>query len=347
MKGHVGWRWASAAVTWTLAAASRDVVRLAPPPVEHLRIEGLSVRVVRDDLCELPGTGVYGNKARKLALLRDRRGPLASYGGVQSNAALAMARLAVALGVPFDYYVTGIPEWLQATPVGNYRELLALGAACRVVRRDAYDAIRAYALEAGPRPPFVGAEALVVAQGGAWPGAEPGIRDLAHQLDALVREAGRPAAIVLPGGTGTTALFLARHVRSASVLAVPCVGGGDALVAQMRALDARCGGVGRLPTVLPTPKQVRFGALDADVLATWRKLASHGLDVDLVYGACAWLALLHEWREGTRSVCNRPGEGTLVYVHTGGLEGVPSQLARYVRAGMVSASDVEAPGAGA
>ena len=76
------------------------------------------------------------------------------------------------------------------------------------------------AAEAGPN---------FVPLGVAWPQAEPGVAALARAIaewwrtrpgggldvPARVRSSVRRLDVVLPAGTGTTALFLARHVRKA------------------------------------------------------------------------------------------------------------------------------------
>ncbi|KAJ1450370.1 hypothetical protein M885DRAFT_571381 [Pelagophyceae sp. CCMP2097] len=85
--------------------------------------------------------------------------------------------------------------------------------------------------------------------------AEFGVRlaadELASQYDAATL---RRLTVVLPSGTGTTALFLARHLRSvletphgATVVAVPCATGGAELQAQMAKLDAASGNCSLYP----------------------------------------------------------------------------------------------------
>ena len=99
-------------------------------------------------------------------------------------------------------------------------------------------------------------------QGGAFPGAARGVRALGREIEAwwaaerrkederggVGGPPSRPRpppslAVVLPAGTGTTALGLARALMAPSsggnditVYAVPCVGGGTYLGRQMRRL---------------------------------------------------------------------------------------------------------------
>jgi hypothetical protein len=219
--------------------------------------------------------------------------------------------------------------------------------------------------------------------------------------------------VVIPAGTGTTALFLARHApRRCRVLAVPCVGSSDYLRLQMEELDLASGGgadkipqggqlwgpsplqeQGRggahlglpqghghpemeatLPEILSPPPRysVPFGSVSPALLQSWRHARAQGVLLDLVYGPVAWAALrAHRWRNrrssggrvGEAFVGKYVGEGgaggsrdgaaayadgamplpavqpTWLYIHTGGHEGLPSQLRRYARAGLLRAGE--------
>ena len=186
--------------------------------------------------------GVSGNKARKFAsfcgyealsaLCEVPRFPLparaprwtdeaaqrglVSFGGPQSNAMLALARVAKAHGSTLTYHTTPIPAWLRAKPHGNLAAALELGCV-RLVEHESvneYAAAKA-AAEGEAAPSFV-------PQGGAMPEAEPGVAALARHIGswhykrrvnaipARLPGSGGGLDVVLPAGTGTTALFLAR-----------------------------------------------------------------------------------------------------------------------------------------
>lgn len=191
--------------------------------------------------------------------------------------------------------------------------------------------------------------------------------------------------VVVPAGTGTTALFLARHApRRCRVLAVPCVGSSEYLRCQMRDLDLASGGAdlgprahGRhqqgdatLPHILSPPPRysVPFGSVSPELLRSWRHARAQGVLLDLVYGPVAWAALrAHRWRHrrsfSVRGGMAREEKGstgvqrddaatdavdaepppvappTWLYIHTGGHEGLPSQLRRYARAGLLRAGE--------
>jgi len=118
---------------------------------------------------------------------------------------------------------------------------------------------------------------LWMPQGGAVAAAEEGVRMLAHEItrawlgvdasdaqacDAVPAEGagvlyagGTRLCVVVPGGTGATALFLARHLQPSGidVAVVPCVGdtGGRYFLRQMQRLDSITGGGGLRP---PLPR---------------------------------------------------------------------------------------------
>jgi 1-aminocyclopropane-1-carboxylate deaminase len=195
---------------------------MRPPAIVPHSVQRATVWEVRDfERCLVPG--VCGNKARKFAGLNDEtaRVPLVSHGGAQSNAMLALAALAAHRRVAFTYHTKPMPRWLRAKPIGNLAAALSLGMELREhATAGSYEAAaRALAEEAHG--------ARFVPQGGACAAAEPGVASLAR--DIRVWHAGRggaePCHVILPAGTGTTALFLARHVPpGVRVFAVPCVG---------------------------------------------------------------------------------------------------------------------------
>ena len=323
------------------AARRHTITMLSFPNVVPSRSLPASLHVLldyehRSSLAPL----ICGNKARKLASLLDdsasgRLSRLRSHGGAQSNAMLAIARLCAARGAEFEYHTRPLPRFLRNQPTGNLARALSLGmtliehktaanyaAACARLRED---------------------EESFVPQGAAYSGAELGCSQLAAEiadwwhLQQQQQQRPPPTAspslsVIVPAGTGTTALFLARHSPpDVRVYAVPAVGGEAALVAQMSELDQASGGAGILPRVLPPPSElaVPFGEPRAAVLDTWRRAASeHGVMLDLLYGAIAWGAL-------TARGSARP----TLYVNAGGHEGLGTSLRRYQRAGLLRAGE--------
>jgi 1-aminocyclopropane-1-carboxylate deaminase/D-cysteine desulfhydrase-like pyridoxal-dependent ACC family enzyme len=75
-----------------------------------------------------------------------------------------------------------------------------------------------------------------------------------------------------------------------------------------------------------------FGKPDPHLLSLWQQFKdTHNLELDLLYGPHTWRVLLspENWQ--------RLGEkhSAVLYIHTGGLEGVESQLARYRYLGLL------------
>jgi hypothetical protein len=257
----------------------------------------------------------------------------------------------------------------------------------------------------------------VVPQGGAWLWAEQGLAELAREIDILVLQdqhigheqahvsdqRGELPILVLPSGTGTTAYFLARHLQNLQVAAVPCVGGEQEFRKQVDRLHHQ------KVTSQPDTPQVnthilivqppagsdasfcipRFAGLSCDVYNAWHELSHcNGINVDLIYGACAWATIFQMWEEAEIIDINSDHKAQIVersletgreyyqekvshhaqgqdqlsgctyahvslqkfaerdqplyYLNCGGLEGIPSQLARYVQKGIATENDAAA-----
>lgn len=174
-----------------------------------------------------------------------------------------------------------------------------------------------------------------------------------------------PLSVVVPCGTGTTALLLqhdldvlrATKPLPINVVAVPCVGDDDYLERQMNSLNKAMGKIDEssVPVIL-RPKDIVskssssqrngyfvFGEPSADLLNTFNKMKDDGVYLDLLYGAPAWTILLQHL-SNSKVDSNSPLYGTQVmYLHSGGLEGISSQLTRYRHKGLISAEEVQMP----
>lgn len=285
-------------------------------PVDSLSFSGKNVYIKRDDLLD---ARYPGNKYRKLFHFLNRVDlpPLVSMGGNQSNAMAAIAALAHARKIPFTYYTRRIPGWLKEAPSGNYRLALELGA--RFVELDASEY-----REAARR--LSEGEEFFIPQGGAMEEAEPGVKILAEELELFAEERGIGRLnVFLPSGTGTTALYLARHAgESLKVFTVPCAGDAAYLREQMARLESL---PERWPEILVPEKKTPFAKPEKAHLEMYLRLKEAGIEFDLVYGPRCWL-------EVEKFVRKRPEEEVLV-VHTGGVEGNPTQLERYARKGFI------------
>ncbi|KAK4537188.1 hypothetical protein CDCA_CDCA11G3213 [Cyanidium caldarium] len=296
----------------------------------------VTLHVYRDDATCLgagtDGLRVRGNKARKLHTLwtqRDwveayRGGGIVSHGGAQSNAMLALAVMAGALQVPFEYIAAGAPRWLRASPNGNYRRAVQLGVRFRHVSRGvAYrEAVQ------GARRDGDARRRLYIPQGCASPLAASGLQQLALALENAASD--RYQAVCVPAGTGTTAFYLRQYLSDRwQVLTVPCVGDAAHLDEQMRSLAQAHRSSetqpARWPTVLPPPEpRLPFAALDERDWRLWQCLPPF---FDLVYAPRTLRALVHHFQADAAALAR------VLYVATGGTEGNETQRRRYMRRG--------------
>ena len=164
------------------------------------------------------------------------------------------------------------------------------------------------------------------------------------------------------------------------VVVIPCVGDANYARRQMMSLSAHIGASPEnIPTILqPQPEQstvnnnnnnsnnkyFSFGKPDKVILDTFQELQDDcNLLVDLLYGAPSFSILWRHWGEqssnnnledaSSSSLLSpdlafdpkQPLEGReIMYVHSGGLEGINSQLLRYKYNGLVEIKDVQLPG---
>jgi 1-aminocyclopropane-1-carboxylate deaminase/D-cysteine desulfhydrase-like pyridoxal-dependent ACC family enzyme len=192
---------------------------------------------------------------------------------------------------------------------------------------------------------------------------------LADDIYNSVQE-GVPTAVVIPAGTGTTSLFLHRRIldlckageKDIKVFPVACVAGREDLERQMRALSSATwsgetgeeqvrwaweGGregmkEGRDTQISLTPPLpylqlpkildpfIPFASVDKRILSAWREAKEAGMYLDLVYGAVAVHTVTQCWKKS--DILNGR---QVMFVNTGGLEGVASMMNRYKHAGMV------------
>lgn len=164
--------------------------------------------------------------------------------------------------------------------------------------------------------------------------AEEGIAQLAQEIhNHFTSNFHRSSChVFLPSGTGTTAMFLNRHLQrlsrqanySATVVGVSvAVKPGD-LLKQIQAQHPN-EAHGYPVFTHPTKRRIRFAQPDATVKATWCTMRRKGLDLDLIYGPVAWMSLFEHLPTLDPSLTE------IYYVHTGGLTGNETQLHRYAQ----------------
>ena len=266
----------------------------------------------RDDLL-LP---IGGNKARKLYHLAQQDlsnvNCIVSYGGAQSNAMLALSQFCKSQSIPFDYYTRAVPKWLKQKPLGNLE--IALG-----------NGMHWHISQSGLPPEHSDKSSLLIPQGISMPEAEWGIQKLAQEIEQYcIDNQLEDLAVVLPSGTGATALYLQQHL-SHTVYTVPCIGDSGTLSALFRQLLPN--NTARYPTIIgeELSEKYRFGEPYAELLTIYQQLLeATDIEFELLYDAKTWLTLKH-WQ------CPKP----ILYIHNGGTSGNASMLARYRRLGML------------
>ena len=279
-----------------------------PSPINTISFKGHSFYLKRDDLLH---PDFSGNKARKFHYFLENNfsdiNKIVSYGSAQSNAMYSLSVLAKMRGWEFEYFVEHIAEYLLDNPHGNYKAALDYGMNLTVGSIQSTDDLDK--------------NTLFIEEGGRQKEAEYGIKILANEIIDWQKENNiKELNIFLPSGTGTTALFLQKHLSDNMVYTNPCVGDSTYLKKQFSELDED---EKYHPTILSLEKKHHFGKLYKDNYKIWLKLQQQtGVVFDLLYDPLGWRTLLAH-----PEVLNKP----ILYIHQGGVLGNESMLPRYER----------------
>ncbi|EDQ86274.1 uncharacterized protein MONBRDRAFT_11070 [Monosiga brevicollis MX1] len=283
-------------------AAVLDLIHRKPEQAPLLPCAALAVQ--RDD--RLP---LEGNKSRKAAfLLRDDILPrlgisqealanpiIVSHGGAQSNAMLALAQVCADRGWRF-VYATRLPNPALAhrDPNDNLQRSLDLGMEVLPVEKTADLAATAQAY-CEQQPP---GHAALIPQGLALPQAGIGCMELIQQLEGSL---GRhdPWCLILPSGTGTTALYchLATRARGLPwhVITVPVANPAPILARDM-ALAYKTFRHDMTPPADLNPSTIPTNCGASSLWADWpdlRTLAKADLAIDCIMDTPKALATVH------------------------------------------------------
>jgi len=287
--------------------------------IDCIQLRGREFFVKRDDLVD---PLLSGNKYRKLYKLiqtpADRYQQLISYGGTQSNAMLSIAALCHRKGWQFHYTSKPVAHHLKTSPTGNLELALKLGMQLHEVAHDAYEhAVLSLQTQTDD-------SILFVPQGGADPIAQYGILKLAQEIRQwqLTNGLEKPH-IVTPSGTGTTAFYLATALADTIVLTTPAVGDKAYLISQM----IRLGDIPANLHILENTKKHHFAKPYPEFIDIYRELKNSGIEFDLIYGTLMW----HTLFQNIGRI-----EGSILYVHSGGLIGNATMLARYRHKGIMT-----------
>jgi 1-aminocyclopropane-1-carboxylate deaminase/D-cysteine desulfhydrase-like pyridoxal-dependent ACC family enzyme len=277
-------------------------------PVDAINFEGHTLYLKRDDLLH---PDFSGNKARKFQYFLTHSFPninkIISNGSAQSNAMYSLSVLAKMRGWEFVYIVDHIADYLKENPHGNYGEALKNGMQIIEGEINSIDRRKE--------------NILFVEEGGRQKEAEHGIEILAQEILQWQKENEiKELNVFLPSGTGTTALFLQKHLPKHSVYTCPCVGDAIYLSEQFKVLDKE---TNNHPSILTLDKKHHFAKLYKDNYKIWLKLQQQtGVVFDLLYDPLGWRTLLSH-----PEVFSKP----TLYIHQGGVLGNESMLPRYER----------------
>jgi len=303
-------------------------MKLDTSPIHLIQFNGIRLLVKRDDLLD---EYFSGNKARKLRYYLEHSFPVVSnvisYGSVQSNSLLSMSALAKLKSWQLVFYVHNIPKWLENNPIGNYAQALKLGA--KVIpwsiedKQNSFSSINDFIQN---KESNCCKDTLFIPEGGHCERAKYGLEKLASEIENYcLQEKIKQMLIMLPSGTGTTALFLNSFLRHSKidfkVLTCACVGDDEYLKKQFNELSSNAKD---WPIILPVKKKHHFGKLYKEHHELWLELKHQtNVEFDLLYDPLGWRCLLDYLQDN-------PHENIL-YIHQGGLIGNQSMLARYKR----------------
>jgi 1-aminocyclopropane-1-carboxylate deaminase len=280
-------------------------------PISPIFLDGREFLIKRDDLID---RYLAGNKYRKLYTLlqtpSNKFTKIISYGGTQSNAMLAIAAMCKQKSWEFTYYTKPLSDTQKEQKNGNFYEALSLGMQHQEIEEKLYkDFIASLRVSLDEKT-------FIVDQGGAVKEAASGLDVLAGEIEEQsdILNQHNITALATPSGTGTTALFLALALPEYTVYTTPCVGDADYLKTQMLSL------VDTLPAnlkILSPKKKYHFAKPYREFFEIYKKTKEAGVEFDLLYAPQMWQTLLEQTDEA------------VLYIHSGGVTGNASMLARY------------------
>ena len=281
-----------------------------PSKITKIVLEGREFFIKRDDLID---PFLAGNKYRKLYTLlqtpSDKFNKIISYGGTQSNAMLAIAAMCKNKGWEFFYYTKPLSQAIKNENFGNFYHAKNLGMQHFEIEHTFYrDFIASLRFNQDEKT-------FIIDQGGAVSEAKEGLEVLAKEIR---EQSPHVKSLATPSGTGTTALFLALMLPEYKVYTTPCVGDSAYLREQMSALHP-------LPSnliILEPKKKYHFAKPYREFFEIQQKLLRAGVEFDLIYAPSMWIALLQQTQE------------EILYIHSGGVSGNESMLARYRQKGL-------------
>ncbi len=285
------------------------MIKLHNSPIQNITFQNQSFLIKRDDLLH---ADFSGNKARKFHYFLLNEFPhidtVISYGSNQSNAMYSLSVLCKLKKWNFIYYVDHIPSFLKENPDGNYKYALENGMCIKTLGSN--QTITDIEYDTG--------NTLFINEGGANKEAQYGIKILADEIRQYKVENNiKGLKIFLPGGTGTTALFLQKYMKN-EVITTPCVGDEAYLKKQFFELESD---ESIHPTIITTDKKYHFGKLYKDNYLLWKALKEKtNIEFDLLYDPVGMKVFLELKKENNFQY---------LYIHQGGIKGNETMIKRY------------------
>ena len=282
-------------------------------PITKTKFRNKTIFIKRDDLLD---EDFSGNKARKFYYFLEKDFPnikkIVSYGSAQANSLYSLSVLAKIKELPLDFYVNHISSFLKENPQGNYKASLENGA--NIIEKNDLN-IQEYIEE------NLDGETLFIEEGGRIKEAEYGIKILAKEIEFWAnKNKFKNLKVVLPSGTGTTALFLQKNLDF-EVLSVACVGGSEYLKKQFFHLEED---EKYHPTIIQMPKKYHFGKLYKEFYDIWNEVKEETkIEFDLLYDPLGFLSLTQ-----TKYL---EDDTPILYIHQGGILGNKTMIERYKR----------------
>ncbi len=280
-------------------------------PIEKIKFKNQNIYLKRDDLLD---EHFSGNKARKFYyyLVNDLKNieKIISFGSAQANSLYSLSVLGKMKNLNIDFYVNHISSYLKDNPHGNYKKAIENGV--NIIEDENFD-YQKYKLKKNE---------ILIEEGARVKEAEFGIKILAQEIKKWAEENKiKDLKIFLPSGTGTTALFLQKHL-SFEILTVACVGGSEYLKKQFLHLESN---EKFHPKIIEMPKKYHFGKLYKEFYTLYNELLeTTKIEFDLLYDPLGFLSMQKYLESNIK-------EDKILYIHQGGILGNVSMKARYER----------------
>lgn len=289
-------------------------------PVTKILYNGFELYVKRDDLLD---KDFSGNKARKFHYFLEHDfkeiETIVSYGSAQANSLYSLSVLAKIKNLTLDFYVHTLSTFLKNNPTGNYAAAISNGANIieldYAINKDRY--IKETILPQNKK-------VVYIEEGGRVQEAQVGLKILANEItDWAKKKHLTNLKIMLPSGTGTTALYLQKFLPF-EVLTVACVGDESYLKEQFFSLNPK---ENEHPKILKREKKYHFGKLYKIFYEEHLSLLNQThIEFDLLYDSLGFLTLKNYLKR-----INPTELPTILYIHQGGVLGNTSMIERYKR----------------